>query len=147
MELLPDSVINNSIEVYSSRISRKSRVIYMIIIVSLVITLVSLPLINVDISVQARGLFQADIEKQNITAPVNGRVAFTNIHTGNTVVAGETIFTMDAGGLEAQLSALESIHNEHKRSIYDANFEYTPEAMAYIQSQRYFVESSIKESK
>ncbi|MGF1587039.1 MAG: HlyD family secretion protein [Bacteroidales bacterium] len=119
MELLPDSVIHNSIEVYSSRISRKSRVIYLIIIVSLIATLASLPLISVDISVQARGLFQADIEKQDITAPVNGRVAFTNIHTGNTVVAGETIFTMDAGGLEAQLSALESIHNEHMRSIYD----------------------------
>jgi membrane fusion protein, peptide pheromone/bacteriocin exporter len=119
MELLPDSVINNSIEVYSSRISGKSRVIYLIIIVSLVATLASLPLISVDISVQARGLFQADIEKQFITAPVNGRVAFTRINTGDKVVAGDTIFIMDAGGLEAQLNALESIRNENQRSVYD----------------------------
>jgi membrane fusion protein, peptide pheromone/bacteriocin exporter len=119
MELLPDSVINNSMEVYSSRISRKSRVIYMIIIVSLVATLVSLPLIYVDISIQARGLFQADIEKQIITAPVNGRVVFSTIRTGDIVEAGDTIFVMDTAGLEAQLNALESIRNENKRSVYD----------------------------
>jgi membrane fusion protein, peptide pheromone/bacteriocin exporter len=119
MELLPDSVIHNSIEVYSSRISRKSRVIYMIIIVSLTATLASLPLVSVDISVQARGLFQSDIEKQIITAPVNGRVSFTSIRSGDKVVTGDTIFTVDAGGLEAQLSALESIHNENQRSVHD----------------------------
>jgi membrane fusion protein, peptide pheromone/bacteriocin exporter len=119
MELLPDSVINNSIEVYSSKISRKSRVIYLIIIASLVATLASLPLISVDISVQARGLFQSDIEKQIITAPVNGRVAFSRIQTGDKVVAGDTIFIMDAGGLQAQLNALKSIHNENQRSVYD----------------------------
>ncbi len=37
---------------------------------------------------------------------------------------------------------------EIKYSFTNANFDqYTPEALAYMQAQRYFVESSIKDSK
>jgi membrane fusion protein, peptide pheromone/bacteriocin exporter len=119
MKLFPDSVLNNSIQVYTAGISVKTRIIYWIVILSMVTGLICLPLISVDISVQARGLFQAEIEKQIINAPVNGRVAYAGIQTGNKVDAGDTIFIMDAKGLMAQFQALESIFNENSRSVRD----------------------------
>ena len=122
MGLFPDSVIARSIELYTARISAKSKAIYWIIITGILLGLMCLPFISVDISVQARGLFQADIEKQTVSASVHGRVIYSGIQTGDKLEQGDTIIVMDSEGLRAQLRALETLANENERSIRDLEY-------------------------
>lgn len=119
MTIFPDSVINHSVELYTSRISAKSRAIYWIIIISIIALFVILPFIHVDISVQARGLFQSSIEKQVINSPGQGRVVYTAITNGNSVKAGDTLFVMESGGIEAQLSTLREVMEVNESSMHD----------------------------
>lgn len=122
MRLFPDSVIVRSIELYTARISARSKAIYWMIITGIILALLCLPFIKVDISVQARGLFQADIEKQILSAPVHGRVIYSGIQTGDKVEPGDTIIIMDTEVLNAQLHALEILAIENDRSIHDLEF-------------------------
>ena len=41
-----------------------------------------LPFIYVDVSVQARGYFQSDIEKQVVYTPFQGKIIYTSIRNG-----------------------------------------------------------------
>ena len=119
MGLFPDSVLDHSVELYTARISKKSRSIYWIIIIGLVLFLTLLPFIYVDVSIQARGLFQPDIEKQTITTPVYGRVLYSSIHEGRRIALGDTIFIIDSEALTAQLNFLESVFIENGSCIED----------------------------
>ena len=119
MKLFPASYTGRTVEVYTARISAKSRIIYWIIILSLAAAIASLPFIYVDISVQARGLFQSAIEKQTISAPVSGRVATTVIHHGLRVAAGDTLLIVDSEGLEAKAGFLRSLISENDLCIAD----------------------------
>jgi len=100
--LYPYSSIQNSLEGYFFRISTRSKIIYWIIIGVFFLIIIVLPVLDVDISVQARGFFQADIEKQTINAPVNGRVIYSSIHTGNQIEKGDTLVIIESETLSAQ---------------------------------------------
>jgi membrane fusion protein, peptide pheromone/bacteriocin exporter len=119
MRLFPDSVLDNSIELYSARISAKSRLIYWVILASLVLFLTLLPFINIDVSIQARGLFQPDIEKQIISTTVYGRVLYSGIYEGRHIELGDTIFIIDSEALKAQLHFVESLFRENESGIHD----------------------------
>jgi membrane fusion protein, peptide pheromone/bacteriocin exporter len=119
MELFPDSVLDHSIELYSARISAKSRLIYWIIIISLILFLILLPFVYVDVSIQARGLFQPDIEKQIISTPVYGRVLYSGIYESRHITLGDTLFIIDSEALKAQLRFIESVFRENEAGIHD----------------------------
>lgn len=119
MDLFPASVTERTVEVYSARISAKSRIIYWIIILSIVLALASLPLVYTDISVQARGLFQSPIERQSLTAPVYGRVSRTFIKHGVSVAAGDTLLVIGSEGLEARAAHLGSSIRDNDLFITD----------------------------
>ncbi len=106
MDLFPASVTERTVEVYSARISAKSKIIYLIIILSIILALVSLPLVYTDITIQARGLFQSPIERQSVTAPIHGRVTRTYMKQGVSVAVGDTLLVIGSEGLEARAAYL-----------------------------------------
>jgi hypothetical protein len=57
------------------KITSRSRIIYWIIIGMILIGIGILPFIYVDVSVQARGYFQSDIEKQIVYTPIQGKIS------------------------------------------------------------------------
>ena len=79
MDLIPYSLTSLCLESYFIRITSGSRIIYWIIIGMIITGIALLPFIYVDVSVQARGYFQSDIEKQVVYTPFQGRVVFTSI--------------------------------------------------------------------
>jgi membrane fusion protein, peptide pheromone/bacteriocin exporter len=119
MELIPFSVSNYSLEGYLIRISTRSKIIYWIIIGMIVTGLILLPLIFVDVSVQARGYFQADIEKQVVYSPFQGRIVFTAIRNGERVIKGDTLLVIESETIRAQVSALDQRIAENDASISD----------------------------
>ena len=78
-----------------------------------------LPFIYVDVSVQARGYFQADIEKQIVYTPFQGRIIYTSVHKGEHVAKGDTLLVIDSESLRAQQLSLNKRIEENNASMND----------------------------
>ena len=91
----------------------------MIIIITVVASISILPFLYVDVSVLARGFFQADIEKQILNSPFDGKVIFSAIETGKKVSRGDTLLIIESESLKSQLKILEEKITLNDKSISD----------------------------
>jgi membrane fusion protein, peptide pheromone/bacteriocin exporter len=119
MELIPFSISEYCLETYLIRITTRSRIIYWIIIVMVLIAIAILPFIYVDISVQARGYFQSDIEKQVVYIPLQGKIIYTSIHNGGSVNKGDTLLIIDTESIMAKHASLVKRIAENESSMSD----------------------------
>jgi HlyD family secretion protein len=106
MELIPFSISENSLESYLMNITTRSRIIYWIILLIIIIGIAVLPFIYLDVSVQARGYFQSEIEKQVVYTPFQGKIVFSSIHNGGSVKKGDTLLVIDTETIRAQHTSL-----------------------------------------
>jgi membrane fusion protein, peptide pheromone/bacteriocin exporter len=119
MELIPFSISKYSLENYLISITTSSRIIYWIIILMILIGIAILPFVYVDVSVQARGYFQSDIEKQIVYTPFQGKIIYTSIRNGEAVTQGDTLLVIDSETIRAQHDALIQRIAENDASIND----------------------------
>lgn len=119
MDLIPFSISEYSLETYLIRISSRSRIIYWIIILMVVSGIAVLPVIKLDVSIQARGYFQTDIEKQIVFASVQGKVIFIAVKNGQKVTRGDTLLIIDAESKRLQYASLLHKIEENNASIED----------------------------
>lgn len=119
MEIIPFSISKYTMETYLIKIATRSRIIYWIIIGVVVFGIAVLPFIYVDVSVQARGYFQSDIEKQVVFTPFQGKVVFTSIRNGDRVAKGDTLLVIDSETIRAQKAALTQRKAENDAYISD----------------------------
>jgi membrane fusion protein, peptide pheromone/bacteriocin exporter len=119
MDLIPFSSAGNCLEGYFASISSRSRIIYWIIIGSILTALSLLPFIYVDVSVQARGFFQSVMEKQVVYTPFQGKVIFTSIRNGSRVTKGDTLFIIDSETIRTRQAALSHAISENNSSVKD----------------------------
>jgi len=119
MKIIPVTDGKEFAEFYLYRIKPATRIIYMIILVSVVAALCCLPFIYVDISVQARGFLQPGIEKQTLYAPAGGKIKYTSLKSGSKVSKGDTLFIIDSETIKAQQGALIQRIEENNASMED----------------------------
>lgn len=119
MDLIPSRLINYTMETYLVKITTRSRIIYWIIIGMIVFGISILPFIFVDVSVQARGYFQSDIEKQVVYIPYQGKIVFSTIRNGDRVTKGDTLLIIESETIRAQQDALSQSIAENNASISD----------------------------
>jgi membrane fusion protein, peptide pheromone/bacteriocin exporter len=119
MNLIPFSATGMCLESYFIKITSGSRIIYWIIIGMIVTGIGILPFIYVDVSVQARGYFQSDIEKQVIYSPFQGKIVYTSVSNGTHINSGDTLLIIDSESIRAQHSALLQRIAENNASICD----------------------------
>jgi len=119
MDLIPFSMSENSLETYLVNITTRSKIIYWIIIGMILIVIAVLPVINVDVSVQARGYFQSDIEKQVVYTPIQGKIIYTSVHNGETIEKGDTLLVIDTETIRAKHASLVQRIGENDSSIMD----------------------------
>jgi len=119
MDLIPFSISEFSLETYLIKISNRSRIIYWIIIGMILTSIAVLPFIFIDVSVQARGYFQSDIEKQVVFTPFQGKVIYTSIRNGTAVKKGDTLLVIDTETIKAQHASLIQMIGENDSSMKD----------------------------
>ena len=119
MEIIPFTLSNFYLENYLIRITSRSKAIYWIIIAIVISGISALPFIYVDVSVQAKGFFQSDVDKQSVFAPFQGKILYTSIEDGKKVKKGDTLFIIDSEALKAQNEALIKQNAENKSSVHD----------------------------
>ena len=119
MDMIPFSLSNYTLENYLIKITSRSKIIYWIIIGIVIFGIAILPFIYVDVSVQARGFFQSDIEKQIVHIPFQGKIAFSSIQNGERIKKGDTLLIIDSETIRAQLASLKQRIAENNGSISD----------------------------
>ena len=122
MDLIPFSISEYSLETYLIKITTRSRIIYWIIIGIILVGIAILPFIYVDVSVQARGYFQSDIEKQVVSTPVQGKIIYTSVYNGKRVIKGDTLLVIDTESIRALHASLVQRMEENKY-IHDGSGE------------------------
>ncbi len=141
MNLIPYSVSTQCLESYFIKITSRSKIIYWIIIGIIVFGIAVLPFIYVDVSVQARGYFQSEIEKQVVYTPFHGRVVFASFRNGDKVEKGDTLLIIDSEAIRAQQTALRKRIGENDESIADL------EILTVLDSSMFHSENVIPASK
>jgi multidrug resistance efflux pump len=119
MDLIPDNIANYTLEYYLIKVTPRSRIIYWIIIGMVVFGIALLPFIYVDVSIQARGYFQADIEKQIVYIPFQGKIIYAAIRNGDRVEKGDTLLIIDSESIRALQTSLNHRIAENSTSIND----------------------------
>ncbi len=119
MDLIPFSLSELSLETYMANITTRSRIIYWIVIGMIVSGIALLPFIYVDVSVQAHGFFQSDIEKQIIIAPFQGKVIRTSVRNGLSLKKGDTLLVIDGESVKAKYFSLVQQLEDNNASIKD----------------------------
>lgn len=105
--IFPKEIIRFSIESHYSRFSKQSEIIYLLVIATILGCLASLPLVNVDITVQSRGLIRSRTEPTNVQAPVTGQVQRINITENQKVTVGDTLICLAPEKIGNQLRMLD----------------------------------------
>jgi len=113
-KIFPAAIIQNTVELYDSKISVKSKVIYLILLGVLVVSLVSLPLIFLDVAVQSRGTFQSSLQRNQLTSSVGGRLELWNISENKKVQKGDLlavvrgeVLNLEMAGANERLSVIQ----------------------------------------
>ena len=119
MDIIPSALASYTLESYLTKVTPRSRIIYWIIIGIVVFGIALLPFVYVDVSVQARGYFQADIEKQIVYTPFHGKIIFTSVRNGERVSKGDTLLIIDSETIRAQQISLNQRIAENDASIND----------------------------
>lgn len=119
MDLIPFSISELSLEAYTVNITTRSRIIYWIVIGIIVTGISLLPFIYVDVSVQAHGYFQSDIEKQVVIAPFQGKIIRTSVRNGVSLKKGDTLLVIEGESIKAKYYSLLQQIEENNASIKD----------------------------
>ena len=119
MDILPFSISEHGLENYLIKITSRSRIIYWLIIGIIIFTIAILPFIYIDVSVQARGYFQSEIEKQIVYTTYQGKIIYNSVSNGVHISKGDTLLIIDSESLKARKNSIIQQIGENAASIKD----------------------------
>ncbi|MGY6520494.1 MAG: HlyD family secretion protein [Mongoliitalea sp.] len=105
--IFPAAITQQTVEVYDSKISVKSSIIYLIILGILISAVIALPLIYVDVAVQSRGTFQSALQRNSIMSSVGGRLENWNITENQKVKKGDVLAVIRGEQIHLEMNGIE----------------------------------------
>lgn len=111
--------ITNSLEnlIIKNRVSGFS--IYVLVLIVLIGTLISLPFIQVEVSAQARGILRPGNDPAPILSLVSGTISQVNMRNNQAVHRGDTLLRMDDRRTEEELSHQISLRKVNQAILQD----------------------------
>ena len=106
-KIFPSAILNNTVEVFDSRISIRSKVIYLTFLGLIAAIALALPLIVVDVAVQTRGTLQSALQRNPIQIATGGRLESWNLSENQEVKQGEVLAVIRGEQLNLEMKALE----------------------------------------
>ena len=93
--VFPPEIINVSVESHFSRFNKKSKLLYVVVLLFFAGTVMSLFLIKTEITVQSRGVFRSSSESIELISPVVAKVVKSNLDENQSVSRGDTLIWLD----------------------------------------------------
>jgi HlyD family secretion protein len=134
-QIFPKEIIESTVEAHQLKHSFKSKIIYTIILLSVLIILVLLPFIKVDIYTSARGIIKPDKERLSVTSLNSGKIIFTHVKNNSLVHKGDTLLILDNTIIDEKLKL--SAHQMSDLSLFIEDLTYLVENKQIIQSPKY----------
>jgi multidrug resistance efflux pump len=149
-KVFPASILENTVEVYDSRISVGSLAIYMIVLGLILSFAVSLPLIFVDVAVQTQGTFQSSLQRNSIINTANGRLEFWSLSENRKVKKGDVLavirgeqINLEIKGFEERLDLLNGFIRDLRLLV---DFDYSS-SLETLKPKTNFYQASLFEFK
>lgn len=137
-QIFPKEIIENTLEVHQFKHSNKSKIIYSIILLSLITALISLPFINVTIYNTSQGLIRPDKERILLESSNSGKVIFHQLKNNLQVKKGDTLLLINNLAITQQINTTESLLTETKNFVEDLKLLSNPKKRANkLQSLKY----------
>ncbi|MEM9836772.1 MAG: HlyD family efflux transporter periplasmic adaptor subunit, partial [Bacteroidota bacterium] len=92
--LFPFPLINHNVEGLRARHHHRSRIVYQLVVVALMVGAFSTPFIEVDVSKRSRGIIRPITANNQVIVGVSGLVVTTNLREHQAVCAGDTLLVI-----------------------------------------------------
>ena len=109
----------HTIENLTRKNKTKSISIYLVILVTLVVVISSLPLIKIDISSQSRGIIRSTTDNVPLTSLANGKIVYVNLKNNQLIYKGDTLVQLTQESLNTDKSTNESLAGDLENRISD----------------------------
>lgn len=111
--------IENTVSVLNARYSKNNYLIYKLLLAVVVVVGISLPIIEVDITSQSRGIVRPLNNNIHVTPIVSGRVKKANVINNQAVRKGDTLLVVEMSNINEQLQANVSVLNDIRERLAD----------------------------
>lgn len=132
--LLPNEWIENSIETYIYQHTTKSQIIYWVVLAAITATMIALPFIYIDISVQGSGVVRPVAEKAEITSSLTEIVDSVYVREGQQVNKGDIILRFRTNNSDYKINYQSSRLNDCEAHLADLAFLAKGECPASFRS-------------
>lgn len=132
--LLPNEWIENSIETYIYQHTTKSQIIYWVVLAAITATMIALPFIYVDISVQGSGVVRPVAEKAEITSSLTEIVDSVYVREGQQVNKGDILLRFRTNNSDYKINYQSSRLNDCEAHLADLAFLAKGECPASFRS-------------
>jgi HlyD family secretion protein len=121
-QIFPKEIIKNTIEVHRFKHRVSSKIIYSILLLSIITICVALPYIFLDIYSSAQGIIKAEKEKNQLASLYSGKIKDIFITENQTVQKGDTLLNIDNTVVKDKLNLLSNQLEEIKLFVHDLNY-------------------------
>lgn len=118
-QIFPKEILNATLDVHYFKHSSRSRVIYTIILSSILLSLVSLPLIKVSVYNTSRGILKPNKERVSLTLISSGEILLSNLRNNQEVKKGDTLLILNSSDLKERISFIKIQIDETNAVITD----------------------------
>lgn len=118
-QIFPKEILDATLEVHYLKHSTKSKIIYTIILLSLILVFVSLPFIKVTVYNTSRGILKPNRERVSLTLISSGEISFSNLRNNQKVKKGDTLLVLNSSDLLERIALLKIQINETNATIKD----------------------------
>ncbi len=138
-QLFPKEIIEYTTAAHHARNNSRSKIIYTLLLATIVIALLLLPFINIQIYTNARGMLKPDKERVKITTLQSGKVIHSNIIDNQKVQKGDTLLMINTNVVNQEIKRSTTQLEENTQFIADCNYliNAAHPTLEHIQSVRY----------
>lgn len=147
-QIFPKEIIENTLEVHQFKHTNKSKIIYSIILLTIISALISLPFIKVTIYNTSQGLIRPDKERILLESSNSGKVIFHQLKNNGQVKKGDTLLLINNLSITQQISTTKNLLSETKNFAEDLKLLSSQKRIANkLQSLKYKQEFSFYQQK
>lgn len=121
-QLLPDTFLNNTTQLYLPQVRAKSMLLYGMVLLAVVGAAIAAFFVRIDVSFAAAGVVRSKAEKTEIHSPVNGRVMNVWVHENQPVRVGDTLLTLAPDLLDEKLRQVLFQQAQYGQLVTDLTF-------------------------
>ena len=117
--IFPKEILDYTSEFHRYKFLKKSQMIYLILLLSLICLCMALPFIKVDLYSSSAGMIRPSKERNTITSPISGKVNEVLIVENSSVKKGDTLLTLDDSSVSQELILVKEQFDSLSLYIHD----------------------------